>query len=178
MSYPFVSSDRVIQAHYEWLRNKGESHKISEMLAFGQPPRARTDREFFEGMGTLDKQFDYDGKMHEGVVKLAMKNGYKPNNNDVYLSSLARFPGDPEAFISPSGGRGQIQDTCERRGWECHGTVNTKHRQPEEAPKAKPLGEDIVRRAMAEEHTKNPDTKRMDQGELRHNIIKKHRGAK
>ena len=178
MTYQAVSDNMVIPAAYEWLRNKGESHRMAEMLAFQEAPRANTDREFFEGIGTLDKQFDYDGKMHEGVVKLAMKHGYKPNNNDVYLSSLARFPGDPEAFISPSGGRGQIKDTCERRGWECHGTVKTKRREPEEAPKKKSLGEDIVRRTMAEEHAKNPDTKRMDQGELRHNIIKKHRGAK
>jgi len=178
VTYPRISSNIEVQTYYEWLRGKGESHNMSEMLAFGQPPRARTDREFFEGIGTLEKQFSYDGKMHEGVVKLAMKHGYKPNNNDVYLSSLARFVGDPEAFVSPTGGRGQIQETCERRGWECHGTVNTKYREPEEAPKKKSMGKDILDRKVREAHKANPDTVRMDQGELRHDIVKKHSGGK
>jgi hypothetical protein len=178
MAYPLVSSNPETQAYYEWLRKKGNSHKLADMLAFGKAPKARTDREFFAGIGTLEKQFDHDGKMHEGVVKLAMKHGYKPNNNDVYLSSLARFVGDPEAFVSPSGGRGQIQDTCEKRGWECHGTVNTKYREPEEAPKKKAMGNDILARKVMEAHKANPDTKRMDQGELRHDIIEKHRGGK
>lgn len=178
MPYPFVSSNDTIQAHYEWLRAKGESHNISEMLAFGSPPRARTDREFFEGMGTLEKQFEGDDRARDHCVKTAMAHGYKPNANDVYLSSLARFPGDPEAFVSPSGGRGQIQDTCEKRGWECHGTVNTKYREPEEAPKANPMGKDILERKVKEAHQANPETREMDQGELRHNIIEKHGGGK
>ena len=70
MTHQVVSDNIHIQAAYEWLRNKGETHRMAEMLAFQEAPRANTDREFFEGLGTLDKQFDYDGKMHEGVVIL------------------------------------------------------------------------------------------------------------
>jgi len=174
VTYQVISDNMELQAFYEWLRDKGNTHKMAEMLAYQEAPRARTDREFFEGIGTLDKQFEGDEKVRDHVIATAKHNGYKPNCNDVYLSQLARFPGDPEAFVSPSGGRGQIQDTCERRGWECHGTVNTQYREPTEAPKQKAMGKDILDRKVKEAHAANPDTKRMDQAELRHDIVKKH----
>ena len=174
MSYPTVSGNDVIQACYVWLRKKGNSHKLAEMLAYQQAPRANTDREFFEGMGTLDKQFAGEEHMRDKIVAKAMSKGYKPNANDVYLSSLARYPGDPEAFVSPSGGRGQIQKTCERRGWECDGSVKTKYREPEEAPKKKQLAESIIKRKMLDAHARRPETKEMDQGELRQQMIDKH----
>jgi len=130
MTIPLVSDDVRIQAFYEHLRGNGESHRMSEMLAFQQAPRAMTDAVFFEGFGTLDKQFAGDEKVRDQVIKRAMASGYKPNNNDVYLSALARYPGDPEAFVPATGGRGHVKKVCEKRGWECDGAVQTTFAGP------------------------------------------------
>lgn len=178
MTLPLISDNVGVQAFYEHLRGKGESHRMSEMLAFQQPPRAMTDAVFFEGFGTLDKQFAGDERVRDQVIKRAMAGGYKPNNNDVYLSALARYPGDPEAFVPATGGRGHIKAVCEKRGWECDGAVKTKRKEPEKDPRSVPLAKDLVNRKVAEAIKKNPDLKRKDQGELRHDIIKKHGGKK
>ena len=178
MEMPLVSNDVHVQSFYEYLRGNGETHRMSEMLAFRQAPRGLTDAVFFEGFGTIEKQFAGDEKVRDHLIRRAMKEGYKPNANDVYLSALARYPGDPEAFVPATGGRGHIKAVCEKRGWEADGAVKTKRREPEEAPKSTGLGKDIVDRKVAEATKKNPDLKRMDQGELRHYIIKKHSGGK
>ena len=174
MGHPLVSQDPNLQAFYEWLRGKGNSHKMAEMLAFREAPRTNTDREFFEGMGTLSKQFPGEEKMLDQVVAVAKSKGYKPNANDVYLSALAKYPGDPKAFVPATGGRGHIQKVCEDRGWECDGTVKTKYREPEEAPKKRKLAEPIIKRKMLDAHARRPETKEMDQGELRQQMIDKH----
>lgn len=174
MTYPLISDNIGVQACYEFLRGNGESHKMSEMLAFRQPPRAQTDREFFEGFGTLEKQFRGDEQIRDRVIKIAINNGYKPNANDVYLSSLANYPGDPEAFVPATGGRGHIKSVCEKRGWECDGTVKTKYQEPREEPKSNPMAKDIMAKKIKESHKRSPSSKKMDQGELRHNIVKNH----
>ena len=177
MTLPLVSDNISVQAFYEYLRGKGESHNMAEMLAFQQAPRAMTDAVFFEGFGTIEKQFAGDEKVRDQLIKRARAAGYNPNPNDVYLSAIARYPGDPEAFVPATGGRGHIKKVLTERGWESDGAVKTKARQPEEAPKSVPLAKDIVNRKVGQAHRDNPETKRMDQGELRHNIIKKHSGS-
>lgn len=176
MTTPLISDNIAVQAFYEHLRGEGESHNIAEMLAFQQAPRGMTDAVFFEGYGTIDKQFAGDEKVRDQIIKRAKASGYKVNQNDVYLSALARYPGDPEAFVPATGGRGHIKEVCERRGTACEGAVTTKYREPEEAPKRTPLAKEIVDRKLAEAKRRNPDLKNKDQGELRHNIIEKHRG--
>ena len=69
MSYPTVSRHEGIQSDYEWLRNNGNSHTMAEMMAFRQGPRSMTDREFFEGQGTLAKQFDGDERALDKLVE-------------------------------------------------------------------------------------------------------------
>lgn len=178
MGYPTVSSNEGIQSDYEWLREKGNSHRMAEMMAFREGPRSMTDREFFEGQGTLAKQFEGDERALDKLVENARARGYTPNYNDVYIGGLAKYPGDPEAFISPSGGRGQIQRLCEKRGWECSGAVNVKHRQPETDPREKreKLGKDLTLRKMQQEIKKNPDKSRMNMRDLRDDVTDKHGG--
>jgi hypothetical protein len=178
MDYPVVSEDPFVQGFYEHVRDGGDSHRMAEMLAFRQAPRANTDREFFEGRGTLETQFSGTPDALNYVIRNAMKHGYKPNPNDVYTSALARFPGDPQAFVPATGGRGHIQAVCERRGWACEGSVNVKSREPTEAPKSIRLGEDIVQKKIRKMVRENPDNARRPIGELRDEIINKHGSKK
>lgn len=132
---PIISDDPRIQALYEQSRAAGSSHKLAEMLAFQSPPGSLTDREFFSGQGTLADQFKGDEAMLKRLVSTAASNGRRPQASDVYCSGLARFPGDPEAFVPSSGGRNYIRRLSEQRGHACHGAVEVKKREPTEDSK-------------------------------------------
>lgn len=92
---------------------EGSSPRLADMLASRQAPALMTDAVFMQG--------------HPEARK--------------YMPSLARFPGDPEAFVS---GRGDIDRVLRERGWGAEGAVNRKPRESvpkREAalPKVKPF---------------------------------------
>lgn len=164
-------------AIYWRLREEGESARFSEMVALQSPPRCMSDRELFEGFGTLDKQFS-DPLYKKFVLDNAKRRGFVPGNYDVYMPSLARYPGDPEAFVPPTGGRGHIKKICEQRGWAHEGCVTVKGQDGARNPlddKDKKLAPDLVAENMRKYVEKNPGVK-MSRDELRHTIIEKHGG--
>lgn len=126
MSYQIITNDMARQDFYAQLRQKGMDHRGAEMLALQQPPGARSDREQFMGIGTLDKQLGDDA---EYICGEAQRRGYNPAVNDMYMESIADFPGDPKAFVKS---RGDIQRRCEERGVPCRGLVN--YTPPEKPP--------------------------------------------
>jgi hypothetical protein len=161
----------VNQALYEQAKANGATDRLAEMLAAQQAPGARTDREFFRAHSTLDAQFKVDRHLKH-YVRQAKKAGYKPNINDVYLSQLARFPGDPEAFIS--GGRNQIRRVLEKRGWGCEGIVDVKPSQYQPEIPDIPLGADIIKETACEMVRENPDLAKKSKRELTEMVIDKH----
>ena len=48
------------KAHYMMMRRNGETHNMSAMAASSRAPKCVTDREFFEGIGSIHDQFDAD----------------------------------------------------------------------------------------------------------------------
>lgn len=173
-----ISPDPAVQAHYELCLKNGCAPRLAEMLAFRSPQRVLTDREYFEGRGTLAKQFDGDERVLEHVVGEAMKQGYRPNANDVYCSAIAESVGDPKAFVPATGGRGHIQKVLEERGWESDGIVKTKRRELVEAQQPVPLGHDLVVKNAIKMLTKDPDlARRASKREIKEEVIHRH-GAK
>ena len=156
------------------MRMNGQSHNLAEMVCLQKGPGLDTDDIFFSGQGTLDQQFGSEKHINRHVAT-AKKHGYKPSPNDVYYPGLARFQGDPEAFVSRSQGRSYIKKLCEKRGWACEGGVKVEHRQPLSDPldKSIPLGEDIIRDRAAVMMAENPELKTMDRQKLRQKIIEK-----
>lgn len=162
------------RALYMKIRRGGASHRFADMVACQRGPGLMTDSVFFAGMPKLGDQFRNDVQLAK-VLKIAKKHGYSPNVNDVYEPGLARFQGDPEAFVPPSGGRGYIRRLCEKRGWACDGAVKVEHRQPLSDPLDKPvkLAEDLVQGHMREAIAKDPGLRKKPK-ELREKIIAKH----
>ena len=162
------------RALYMRLRRTGQSHRFADMIACQAGPGLMTDSVFFSKMPKLQDQFVTDAQ-REKVLKIAQSHGYTPNMNDVYEPGLARFQGDPEAFVPPTGGRGYIKRLCERRGWECDGAVKVKHVMPDKDPmeKSVPLAENIVKRRMRSAIQQDPSL-RKNQRKLRQSIIDKH----
>lgn len=167
-------------ALYLRLRREGQSHRFAEMIAFQAGPSLRTDVSLFKGVGTVGTQFNEDHprgkKLLDFYVGQAKKHGHTPQITDMYQPGLARFPGDPEAWVPASGGRGYIKRLCEKRGWGCEGMVDVKAREPDGDPWAvkKSLAEDIVTDKMSQAIEKNPNLAKGDRRELRRQVLRRY----
>jgi hypothetical protein len=118
---PVVSDDVMIQAAYLQMRADGVTHKLAEMLALQAPPMSNTDREFLEG---TQNQFVGDEKTGDLFKKIANRRGVSVTGKH-YVGGLAKFPGDPEAWV---GSRGDVKRVLEDRGWGSEGAVNVEPR--------------------------------------------------
>ncbi|HUU84203.1 MAG TPA: hypothetical protein VM243_11935 [Phycisphaerae bacterium] len=132
-----ISDNPAVQARYEQMRAAGESHNIAEMLATRQAPRSVTDREFLSGECS-GNQFVGDEKTGNRYRAIAEAAGVSVTGK-VYKGSLARFPGDPKAWVN---GRGDVKRRCIEENWSCDGMV-THRATPRQAPSV-PLAQDIV----------------------------------
>lgn len=132
---PVVSPDPVIQVAYEVLVEGGQSHSFAEMVAFAEPPRSKTTREFWMGRWNFA---DSDPEMYTKYKKQAEAAGVSTTGK-FYLHSLADFPGDPRAWVSDET---DAKALCEERNLSCS-ELGVKSRPV--PPRRVPLGDDIIR---------------------------------
>lgn len=140
-----VSLSPAQQAHYVACVVDGVADNLAEMFALGQPPMSNTDREFLEGHAN-GNQFEKTPGIGDYYAGVAKQSGVDPKGK-IYLSSLAAYPGDPQAWVS---GRGDVQKVCEERGWACRGAVNVKMREAEPAQGKYRVADDIIRERASE----------------------------
>ena len=150
--------------------------RLEEVLKNKRFPPIRTDSTFLANHGTLDKQFEGDDRQLEKVVEEAKRRGYNPSPNDTYIPSLARFAGDPLAFVPPGNPRNHIKKVCEETDRACEGavTVGRERKEPKETVR---LGEDLVQEEVAMRIMGNPEEALKPKEQLRNEILDKH-GAK
>jgi hypothetical protein len=175
-----------IEFYDQCIRN-GCTPKFAEMLTLQQPPGVKTDSTYLANSQSVASVVN-NGTYQERVlmrrtIEAAAKHGHRPNKNDVYEPQLARFPGDPLAFVPSDSPRHHIQKVCEEQSKECSGAVNVKHRQPERDPLETPrgLGEDMVQEKMVEAVKENPALTKLKKKhrakafrELREKIVHTH----
>jgi hypothetical protein len=116
--YPVISSDPAIQRHYLQLRQQGMLHNGAEMLALQSPPGLQSDTRFMSGH-VNHNQFA-DSPSFGSLYLNAAKRAGVSVEGAVYKHQLARFPGDPEAWVRS---RGDVKRIVERRGMHCEGSV-------------------------------------------------------
>lgn len=136
--YPRVSDDLGTQALYVACRLDGEGHELAEMLALQSPPTVRSDATFLRGHCN-GSQFSDAPWIGDEYAKQAKQAGVDVKGK-VYLSGLARYPGDPEAWVCD---RADVRRVIESRGWSCEGAVTVKN-ELREPPKEIPIAEDLV----------------------------------
>ena len=157
-----------VQREYERMRADGLSHNLAEMFALQAPPQiAGTDNIFLEGHCN-GSQFDgqeYVGELYKAEARAAGVD----ITGKVYLGGLARYPGDPEAWVS---GRGDVKRICEQRGWGCDGAVKVKAALPEREPESVGLADDIVDSKVVDilEHVPERERPRVDVQDLREQV--------
>lgn len=168
-------------AMYMRLRLSGDGNVWAAMCCLQRGPVLSTDDTFFQGAKPLYDQFGSQ-KHLDGYLKASARHGFVPDKNAVYFPNLARFKGDPEAYVTRAQGRSYIKKLLEKRGWSAEGAVNVKGRGPEHDPlspdKCIPLGEDIIQGRMARMMKDNPDLKHADRKKLRSQIIDRHSANK
>lgn len=164
-----VNGDAVTQQEYE----RAMPSRLNDMFAARRGPALMTDVTLFEGQGTLDKQFGGNEKDMQRVLDIAKKHGYTPNRNDVYMPGLARYPGDPLAFVPPTGGRGHIKNVLSAQGRGCDGAVTVEARQDEPEPDV-PLAYDLIEEARTKMVAMRPEIGERDQNEVRQEILDTH----
>lgn len=148
--------------------------KFEDIVTSRKGPGLSTDSTFFSGAGTLDRQFGKDKGALKQVVSGAKKAGYNPTGNELYQPCLARFPGDPRAFVSQADGKAHIRKIVERDGTGCEGAVTVKAREPEHEPTPKhKLAPHIVQRHLRHK-LKNPENAKRDRREMVEQIIHEH----
>lgn len=118
-------SRNAVKEHYQRCLSEGTSPKLAEMFATGQPPACMTDSVFLEGHCN-GNQFESTPYLGDHYKQVAESHGQDVKGK-VYKAGLARFPGDPLAWIS---GRGDVQRICETRGLDCEGAVTINARRP------------------------------------------------
>ncbi len=142
--FPTISDDPALQADYEQIRRRGECHNLAVMLAKRSPPACKTDREFLRGH-VNGSQFEGQESLGEAYAAEARRRGVNITGK-VYLSGLAAYPGDPEAWVS---GRGDVERVLDARGWGCQGDV-TRRMQVVAEPLNVEVAPDIVDDKVAE----------------------------
>jgi hypothetical protein len=176
LPYDIANAAPAVQERYLEQIAMGAAPRMAEMIALRKAPRVMTDSVFFEGRGTLDKQFEGTpcGQLDE-LINAAKAAGYTPNPNDVYEPGLAEFFGDPKAFVPPTGGMGHVQRVCEERGVGCQGAINLKGRAPEKEPEHCRLAPDLVQEQVAAMVAANPELRyTADPRELAEEVVSKH----
>lgn len=123
------------QVAYWKMRLEGQSHNMAEMLALKCFPAAHgLDSTFMKGTHHQDsvlENYRYQAAAEAGV----------DTNGRRYISGLARFPNDPEAWVS---GRADVLRVCSDRGWNCRGLVERAAPKDIEPEADIPIAGDIV----------------------------------
>jgi hypothetical protein len=148
--------------------------RFREMLESGKAPSARTDREFLMGH-CCGNQFEGQEYLGDHYARIA-----KANNVDitgrVYMGSLARFPGDPEAWVS---GKGDAEAILDKRGWGAEGMINRPVKnvaEPEKVAVDPSLVQDEVD-LIVEEMVPDGERQLVDRVNLAEQVFNRKKGA-
>lgn len=168
-------------AIYMKARMTGEAERFASAVACQRFPRGATDDTFFEGHTFLGDQMP--AEQLNNYVSAAKRCGFTPPAGAKYFPNLARFSGDPEAFVTRDMGRGYIRQLIEKRGGTMDRHMNATWNEPDSDPLATenctPIAESLIKSRARERIRKNPSLGMTPQSrrKLRAQIIEDH-GAK
>lgn len=147
---------------------------MSDIIRCRKAPKSDTDDDYLRGRGSLLQQFDGEERALQAHLEHCAEHGFKPRENDVYLPTLAQFPGDPRAHVRS---RAEAQKYAEELGvgLQINGRDVVKHREPESDPwdECTPLGEDLIRKSAPDMVKSDPKLAK-DPQQLREAVIAKH----
>jgi hypothetical protein len=153
--------------HYQQCIANGCSPKLAEMLASRTPPMSNTDRELWYGH-INGRQFEESPQIGDYYRQQARLAGVDPKGK-IYLSGLARYPGDPEAWVES---RGDIRRILEKRGWGADGLVKMPVRKDESPPALESgLDPSLVDEYVNDRLAAVPEGEKVDAEAVRHEVV-------
>lgn len=159
---------------YKQAIKNGCSERLADMLASRKAPDSVTEAEYFKGRHNLADQFrDNEGQLTK-IVAAARKHGFNPTRSMVYEPALARFVGDPQAFVPSSGGKEHIAAVCKKNNWKCNGAVKVENHASDPEKGAVDMDARLVEQYAKKMATENPALRRKTKAELRQMAKQKH----
>lgn len=149
--WPTICDDPSIQAFYERCRENGTSDSLAQIFAFQQMPSLKgTDSAFWSG------RWEDEDEIVTGYREQAAAQGISTKGK-IYSGSLARYAGDPQAFVSD---QHDVLAVAKKEGMTVRGAVNYK--PPEGVydpgpPQPYRVADDIVAREAEKYIERNPD---------------------
>ena len=108
---------------YSLAISNGCAPSLADMLASRKFPGTKgTDRSFMQGRKLDGSQFEGIPLVGNHHLCVAQKAGVNPAGK-YYSGPLARYPGDPEAWVDSVH---DVKRICEKRGWECEGAIKVE----------------------------------------------------
>lgn len=151
--YPIVSNDLDQQAFYVACRRSGESHNMAEMLALQQAPGlSGVDNTFLSGTEN-GKQFARAPWLGKAYSDISEKLAPGSTSGAVYKSQIARFAGDPRAWVRS---RADVKQRAAALGKDVDGMVT--YRAPTSMKEKKPvaIAPDLVNQLMRAKIARDP----------------------
>jgi hypothetical protein len=110
-------------------------------------PLAKTDGNLLRGAQLGGAQFEGDKRVESVYMDPAKKAGVSTTGK-IYQHGLARFPGDPEAWVS---NMGEAKKILQQRGWgsEQLGVKGQQVERPEPVAISEPILERVIRKRIA-----------------------------
>ncbi len=163
----FVNDKEVTEDGYKELSKLAYDERLQAMLDSGQTPHCVSDQTYMKGHanGSQFEKCQHMGNYYKHETELRGGN----TNNKRYISGLARFPGDPEAWVT---GRDDIRRVIESRpGWSCQGAVDIDGRgnSPPPAPPVE-VADDLLNKYTIQVASTLPDPERIDLADLKKQV--------
>lgn len=128
------------------------------MVESGQGPTLNTDDTFFHGWQNAGgRQFENDTPLAKGEYMQMAKAAGVTTQGRVYQHGLARFAGDPEAWV---GSRGEMKEILERRGWGCERLGVKPRDATQDVQRVGQLADDIVEHHVDRRLASIPESER------------------
>jgi hypothetical protein len=170
-----ISRDPDIQGEFEAMVASGVSENLAEMFALQCPPSAYAgDRAFLEGTEN-GRQFQDNPELGDLYAADALASGVDIKGK-VYKDTLARYPGDPTAWVSDTS---DVVRIARERQLKISGSVKCDymdHSQP--PPPDVEIAEDIVQAEVANILTTVPDPHMVDTVDLAEQVREKRKPSK
>lgn len=170
----FLDGIEVDEATYHFRTHRRDANVFEDMIRSGLAPHCISDQTFMRGH---DNGSQFEGNQAQGdfYKKITEANGGNTNGKR-YLSGLANFPGDPEAWVS---GRDDVKRLLEKRGWASEGAVTVAARESIEPPEPRyDVADDIVDGYTHHIADRLPDPDLVDRAHLREQVKERIRPKK
>lgn len=162
----YINDAEVTEEAYKIRTQARDEIKLLRMLESGQPPHGVSDCTFMKDTAN-GRQFVGQEHIGDYYREVATAAGASTTGKK-YLSGLARFPGDPEAWVD---GRGDVERVLNQRGWGCEGTINLKPRESLQPPVSGPeVADDLLDEYTAEITSMQPNPHLVDTADLREQV--------